>query len=441
MRTLDHSSLERIFSGYASFVMKREIDELLIVSPHPINSPAAKAFLRDTPGISHLSFNEFQESVMSFREYLTTFTYNHESKGLEEYFISPILSDVEFAEEFVAKWMDTSESGPIAIIASYGMGKTSLGQHICYQLATQFLGGEPCRVPIFISLGSIAREQSLEGLVSALLVGSVPFVTSYTFPLFMHLNSIGRFLIILDGFDEMKHMMTWSEFQSTFGELNRLVTGQAKVLLLGRPTAFLSEDERLYALRGVRKMGNMTLKLPAAPSYVEVSLSPFSPEQTQAFIQRYLQFHQSRGNIDNDPEFIARRRREIESQKDKELISRPVHAMMLADVATDPNVDIIKMSRFTLYNDFIDHLIRRELKKPGRGKIFKENDRRSFACDLAWYLWTQPNRTGIGWRLEDLPDSLFEPYRPEGDELYSVKRELLSASSCIPSFRPGRRFV
>jgi NACHT domain/Restriction endonuclease len=427
-RPLDHGDLEHIFSAYASLVFTHKIDELLIVSPQSIRSPAAKAFIRDTPGVSHLSFKDFQESIMGFQEYLSTFVYNHDANGLEDYFISPVLEDGRLAEELVADWIEEDEAEPIAIIASYGMGKTSLAEHLCYKLATRFLAGEPCRVPILISLGAIAREQSLEGLVGSLLAGSRPYVTSYTFPLFMHLNSIGRFLILLDGFDEMKHMMTWSEFQSTFDELNRLVAGRAKVVLLGRPTAFLSESERQYALRGVRRIGSAPLRTPGAPTYAEVTLSPFSSSQIKDFIQRYLKHHQSRGNIVEGPDFIARRQREMEGQKDQGLISRPVHARMLADVATDPLVDILGMSRFTLYDDFIDHLIKRELKKPGRGRLFKLNDRRSFASDLAWYLWSEPGRSGVGCRLDELPDGLFEPYRPEGEDISSTKRDLLSAS-------------
>jgi hypothetical protein len=45
-RPLNHSDLEGIFAGYASFVLKRQIDELLIVSPHELRSPAAKAYSR-----------------------------------------------------------------------------------------------------------------------------------------------------------------------------------------------------------------------------------------------------------------------------------------------------------------------------------------------------------------------------------------------------------
>src|ERR1044071_5739225 len=47
-KPLDHGDLEQIYGGHASLLDCREVDELLIVSPHPIKSAAANAFLRDT---------------------------------------------------------------------------------------------------------------------------------------------------------------------------------------------------------------------------------------------------------------------------------------------------------------------------------------------------------------------------------------------------------
>jgi hypothetical protein len=425
---LDHSDLETIYGGYASLLQKRAIDELLIVSPHELHSPAAKAFVRDTSSITHLSFKQLQESVIGFQNYLATFVANHEADGLERYFVKPSFSDGTIAEKYIMEWVQQDAAGPVAIIASYGMGKTSFARHMTYKLATQFLSGTPARIPIFVSLGTIAREQSLEGLIGSVLAGGTPSVVNYNFPLFFRLNSMGRFVIFLDGFDEMKHMMTWSEFQSNFDELNRLVRDKAKVILLGRPTAFLSDDERRFVLRGTQRIGKVKHKTPGAPSYQEVILSSFTAAQIKQFIRAYLVHYQNSVDNESAADFIKRREREIDQLGQDALMSRPVHARMLADLATDPEFDITGMSRFTLYDHFFDHLVKREFKKPGRGPSYKPEDRRSFACDLAWYLWTSPGNSGIGCRLDDLPNSLFEPYRAVGDDLPSVKRALLSGS-------------
>ncbi len=205
---LDRSDLEAIYGGYATLIARHQIDELIVVAPTELRSPSAKAFVRDTPGISYLSFVRFQESIMGFNEYISKFIYLHERDGIENYFVEPLLEDGTSIEKRIFEWIEKDDEGPIAIIASYGMGKTSLARHVSYTLARRFISGQPCRIPILVSLGYISKEQSLEGLIGSVLAGSNPFVRNYSFPLFGALNNLGRFVIFLDGFDEMKQMMS-----------------------------------------------------------------------------------------------------------------------------------------------------------------------------------------------------------------------------------------
>jgi hypothetical protein len=309
------------------------------------------------------------------------------------------------------------------------MGKTSFARHLAFRMASRCLAGKQSRVPILLSLGAISREQSIEGLLGATLTGSRPFVQNYNYPLFTRLNQSGRFVIILDGFDEMKHFMTHAEFQANFDEINRLSVRRAKVILLGRPSVFLSDEERLYVLRGQRRIGGQTAKVPDAPVYRELTIRPFSPEQVQEFVRNYIEYIWTKSGADLDLDYITRRQKEIESDINQDLISRPVHARMLAEIATDRGIDIRGISRFRLYSFFVHRLIEREIAKVARRRSYRAEDRRQFACDLAWFLWTDPKVTGLGCRVEDIPDLLFDPYRHDPhDDIGVVKRELLSGS-------------
>lgn len=425
---LSKTALEAIYGGYAALLNSGDADEILIVSPRPLQSPAAKAFIRDTPHVAHLSFNEFQESLLGFRNYLQTYVAKHDRDGLEEYYIAPTVEGQIDLLDSVYRWLDEDNSHPLAIIASYGMGKTSFAEHLTYHLAKKFLHGIVCRVPILVRLGMISREQSIEGLIGSVLAGANPSVARYSYPIFARLNAIGRFVVLLDGFDEMKHMMTYAEFIANFDELNKLVDGASKVILLGRPTAFLSENERISVLRGTRPIGRTRVRAPGAPTYREINLQPFTPMQLRSFVGAYLERSQRVTGHAISDELLTKRRDEIADPRNEELLSRPIHARMMGDLATDPAFDMANLSRFALYDHFVDELIRRELAKPGRGRLYKANDRRTFAADLAWHLWTEPASTGLGCRVDDLPDHLFEPYVPAGEELNSVKRDLLSGS-------------
>jgi len=140
-KPLDKTNLETIFGGYAALISTSAADELIVISPHPLRSAAAKAFIRDTPNVSHLSFNEFQESLLGFRDYLSKFISRHERDGLEDYFVSPIVAGGLHLELHIDNWLGNDDKNPIAIIASYGMGKTSLAQHVTYKLAKRYLAG------------------------------------------------------------------------------------------------------------------------------------------------------------------------------------------------------------------------------------------------------------------------------------------------------------
>ncbi len=427
-KALSKTDLETIYGGYASLLMARNVDELLIVAPKALQSPQAKAFIRDTPQISFLSFNDFQESLLGFRTYLQNYISTHDRSGLEDYYVSPMVEEKQNLLDLVHTWLLKDEANPLAIIASYGMGKTSFTEHITYQLAKQFLAGDAGRVPILLRLGAISREQSIEGLIGSVLAGGIPSVEQYSYPLFSRLNTIGRFVVLLDGFDEMKHMMTYADFMANFEELNKLVEGASKVILLGRPTAFLSENERETVLRGTRQIGRTRMRVPGAPTYQEINLCPFTPLQLRSFVTSYLK--RSNRLIKNamSEDLLAKRLAAIVDPSNKELLSRPIHARMMADLATDPDFDMTALSRFALYDHFIDFLIKRELAKQGRGTLYKANDRRAFAADLAWHLWVQKSSTGLGCRLDDLPGDLFKPYIPQNEDINSAKRDLLQGS-------------
>jgi len=426
-KRLDKGDLEAILGGYISLMQSGTIDELIVVSPHALTSPQAKAFVAQTAGITHQSFNEFQESILGFHEFLHASVSRYARLGVENYYVPPRINEAETLDAHIDAWADNDDFRPIAILASYGMGKTTFAEHVANRFARRFLAGEVVRVPLIVKLGAISREQSLEGLIGSILTGEAPAVRHYSFPLFYHLNSIGRFLVLLDGFDEMKHMITRAEFEANFDELNRLVSGRAKVILLGRPNAFLSEGEQNYVLRGIRQVGQKAVQALGAPSYRELRLAPFTPEQVQQFFVAYFRFHMEVGNIQAGEDFLEKRKRELGSRDLQELISRPVHAQMLADLASDPTFEIRGLTRFALYDHFFDHLIRREIKKPNRGPTLKPDDRRMFACDLAWLLWTGEGLSP-GCRLDELPAKLFEPYLPADEDPYAVRRALLSAS-------------
>lgn len=427
-KPLNKTDLEHIYGGYATLIQQGQVDEILVVSPLDLTAPAAKAFSKSTKSFTFITYRGLQESIIGFENYLRDFCRRHEESGLENYFIPPASEQHNDVTKYISAWLESNDNTPLAIIASYGMGKTTLAEHICFHLASAYLSGGTGRIPILIRLGLLSKEQTLEGLIGKVLVGDRPFVKNFSFPLFKDLNKIGRFIIFLDGFDEMKYCMTEWEFQENFFELNRLVEGRSKVILLGRPNAFLSDDERSFVLKADMRGKRSSFNNPKAVRYNEINLRPFSFEDTKKFIENYYGSKLSEMSSRGVRTAIQRRIRSTDFERQKELLSRPIHAKIMAELISDPYIKLDQFNKFTLYDEFLTSLMSRERTKSNRIHTPKR-ERHSFLYNLAWFIWSRKDVHSLAFRLSDLPNELFSSsLRVENDEIDDRKRDLLSGS-------------
>jgi hypothetical protein len=204
------------------------------------------------------------------------------------------------------------------------------------------------------------------------------------------LNDQGRLLLIFDGFDEMKHGMTFAMFRNNVNEIMRLDRGRAKITILGRDTVSANDREFKSVVLG-RQFTHYGQEVDAANrrALQHVKLRGFSPDDAKRFVSKYFRERLSTTKPRREEwkrkDWVEQRLRQIESHAD--LISRPVHAQMLCDVATDPRRDMTTMNAYRLYDVFIHYLIDREVAKKGRYPKFDTNHRRKFAELLAWWLW------------------------------------------------------
>lgn len=336
------TEVSKIVNDYDPLLKQDKIDRVQIVTYNGL-SPQAKQRIDDYPRINHLTYDEFKCSLMNFSMYRESLIAQYSNDGLIEYYINPVLQNDIDAEEYIDKWIESENTKPIAILSGYGMGKTSISRRIAFKYASKSKEGKISRIPIFIKLGDIAKEQELEGLISKTLAAYYA-VQGFHFDLFLALNRHGTFLIILDGFDEMKHMMSLSDFKSNLEELNRLITPKSKVMLLGRPSAFMSDDERLLMLHGRYMHHDKEVREVKFNDFEELSLADFTQTQAEEFFNKYLKYMQfkehSLGGSDLTDEFIEQRIKELSSDKYHELTSRPVHVQMLASIYAYPEIEL-----------------------------------------------------------------------------------------------------
>jgi hypothetical protein len=430
---LNRDSVSGIYADYLPLIQKNLINGVLLVITNAGLTPAAETYCHTAEGLTCITYPQLVNALMDFRGYVRSLMLQYGLNNLDRLYIEQGYSRADKAEQYTLEhdfqqWIDSAQAKPIAVLASYGMGKTTLARRLAYMQALAYEKDPQARIPIFIKLEDIASDQSLEGLLGRHLT-STAVVPNYSFQLFMHLNALGRFMIILDGFDEMKRAMSWESMRYNFHQLNRLVVPHSKVVLLGRPTIFLNDNEFSEVIHGQLTSGRRARKIPGAPDYSEFHLLPFTPAQIVSFIESYSYLLPDREIIEyllGEPH--ATGSRTLKSPLLIDLGNRPVQLKMLVEVLPEYEGSIDALTSVLLYSEFIDLIIRRESEKKTRG-FYSHEERRSFSSELAYWMWTE-HLTAV--RFDQIPDSLFLPHhrRDREGELLAldvVKRELLGA--------------
>jgi hypothetical protein len=410
--------IEQLRIRFAPRYERNEIDEVLLVTAGGLTAEA-EAVVRALRWLTHLELAKLENSVIDFRRYLGECREQFVADGLASYYIPPRVNGDQDLATLVRNWIATG-TRPLAILGGYGIGKTTFARAMVAALAADVGNYPEVRIPLLVRLADMAAEQSLEGLLGRTFAVA-GLVQNYTFSAFMSLNARGRFVIFLDGFDEMRHSLTWEQLRHNLAELNRLIVPNSRVVLLGQSTAFLTDEEQQYALHATRSFGDSTLRDPNWPDYEEIHMQVFSPDQMAAFAERYVSYLASIGHGGDRTASLQDALARIPHLAD--LARRPVQLRMLMEVL--PHVSASKqVSRATIYDVFINLLLEREQEKMAR-RLFPVAERRYFVRKLAFWSWTEASQHAVA--LADIPAYLF-PREVRGNDTDDVRRDLVSAS-------------
>ena len=330
--------------------------------------------------------------------------------------------DVVQLEPLISAWVEAEEiSQAIAILGSYGTGKSSFAKKLAYDWARRYERGDTNRIPLLIELREFGFHQDIRGLITHELVNRHG-VKYGSFECFNLLNQQGKFLLILDGFDEMKQGLSKDVLVFNFNELNKLYTSKSKIVLCGRPTVFASEGEQSSILSG-----STETHFTHSVEYIQLNIAPFSTTDIFRFLKDYTNVKYKK-NKETISDVIDELKDELPTNSDLAmLLSRPVHLPMLVAVLPDWTSEIRNLSRGKLYALFIDKTITREMLKK-RSELTDTYDvatRRRFSSDLAVQMFKLGDSRSI--RFSEIPDELIKPFKSLGQTLESVKRDLIAA--------------
>lgn len=395
-------------SEYSIPINKGDVDFAWLITKGPISADARKFVEDSNRKMKCLTFESLQRQLFNIDGYLDDLIKKYAEDRIGDFYV-PARSDQNGdAEAEVTAWLLKPNASPLAIIGSYGRGKTTFARHLAVRMATEALDNPTVRAPLLIPLGEIVDEQDVSGLVSKFFA-SQHRVTNYHYHLFEELNRAGRFLIIFDGLDEMKHGMTFPRFQQTVDRLLELDKGDARILLLGRDTVFRTDREFAAIVGGLQTTaGGQDVPIKGRRTWEVISLRDFTLNEARDFVRRYFPVAAERFARERDialnPRWIEQRRTELLDNRFDELLVRPVHAQMLCDIATDPSANLAGVNTYSLYDRFVHYLVEREVRKPGRYDKFDGPIRRRFNSEVAWWLWEKGQASTT--TLADVPNAI-----------------------------------
>lgn len=402
---LNSKQLAEIDNLYRPSINQDEIDHLWIVSNHELAQGPSQT-VSNLKWVVYSTYQEFLSSVMNFslvlEENIAAFKIHESNKNflhLEAKDRSATL------EETTRSWL-SGDSRALIIFGGYGLGKTSFSFYIASALSAEYQDGTFDRIPIRISLSGLYAKQDLKGLICSVLTGSEggPDVGNFSYNLFLRMVQEGLFVLILDGFDEMRHAMTSEEFSYTFEQMSPLFAGKSKTIVLGRPDSFFNEDEEEQILSALLSQTDSP-----ESEFTKIEVSPLRRDQIDSFLANFFKGVKSgsgprkSGKIDT-----------FEYDEDEiDILSRPVQLQMFTKIMRQHMKIDGKITRHRLYSHFIYEFIKREQAKDarkveiGEATLGHDDPRSIFMQNVAW--WVLVDKRENRFSASEIPHDLVPP--------------------------------
>lgn len=421
---LNSADLSKIFSLYKSSIDSNEIDKILIISRHELGQSPSESLAR-MPNTKYMQYDVFTHNLMDFQLLLQNNVAAFENHEASKNFIQPRCKgkSTVLCDE-VYEWI-SRENAPVSMVyGGYGLGKTSFSHYLASELSKKYRENNFDRIPIRIPLGGLFTKQDLQALICSELTGveGRPAVGNFAYDIFHHMVRRGAILLILDGFDEMKHAMLIEDFEFTFEQMSPLFEGNSKVIILGRPDAFFDAEEE----------DRIITSLLASTAFVNDTIEKFEVDQfTREEVDKYLAHFCKENKISgNEKNFISDLK-----EREYEILARPVQLNMFTKIISSLSKTAdIKLTRYRLYLEFVKRFVRRESEKKARSvtdnheniKFGYDDPRSKFMQNIAWWILTE--RRENRFLPSDIPNiALPTELRLKKSRIASIREALIGS--------------
>lgn len=407
---LSSSQLAAIDNSYRPSINGDEIDYLWIVSNHELSQGPSQT-LSALRRVVYSTYQEFLARVMNFslllEDNIGAFQ-NHDSS--KNFLILEVKGRPVTLEAATRDWISSAQRA-LVIFGGYGLGKTSFSLYIASTLSREYQNGTFDRIPIRISLSGLYAKQDLKGLICSVLTGAEggPNVGNFSYNLFLKMVHEGLFILILDGFDEMRHAMSVEEFTYTFEQMSPLFSGNSKTVVLGRPDSFFNdeeEDEVFFSLFSEDDSHDAR--------YLKIEVAPLRPTQ----ISEYLTALSGRTKVSARKSGSGGAVNLTYDEDEMDILSRPVQLQMFTKIMRRHRAIDGKITRHRLYSSFIYEFLRREQGKDarkidiGNTTLGRDDPRSIFMQRVAW--WVLVEKRENRFSASEIPRDLVPATLAEG---------------------------
>jgi hypothetical protein len=379
----------------------------------------AKAAAESQDDIRIVTLEQLVDGLIDFSSYLAEYAQSYRDSPMHNLFVDPGCKQEgpEGPKEWpsltrrMREWLaDPTSRKNLILLGEYGSGKTVFVEHFAFLLAEEILRGDSSDVPtpIVIYLRHFTEALGdLRRVITSHLVDDLRLEASYD--AFVKLLKRGRILLMLDGFDEMAMVVDAKTRDHNFLVLQTLCTGNARVVLTGRPEYFPSDEDMESLTSADRVLNPMTHVLfePGSPlpEFDKLHVTPFDEAHISSYLKR-CERHYQRGEFPGVETVAAR----IKQTDLHGLATRPVLLDLIVKTLPTVMTTKKKVTAADLYDFYTQFWLGREEEKGKR--LIPAQVKTAFVHELAWKMVCNGR---FYTHYNDLPSDIIDFFRPHRD--------------------------